>query len=134
MLGFMNTGTTEIAKPVVCIIDSDAAVRDSLRSLFAELDVCVRLYPRAEDFLREPPPAGPACLITELYLPGISGLELLGELRARALQIPTIVLTSASDVATAVRAMRAGAVDFIDKPIVHPLLLNRVRQLLSTRT
>jgi FixJ family two-component response regulator len=130
----MDTGTTETAKPVVCIVDSDAAVRDSLRSLFGELDVRVRLYPRAEDFLREPPPPGPACLITELYLPGISGLELLGELRARALQIPAIVLTSAGDVPTAVRVMRAGAVDFIDKPCFHQLLLNRVRQVLSTQT
>jgi FixJ family two-component response regulator len=102
--------------------------------MFGELDVRVRLYPRAEDFLREPPPPGPACLITELYLPGISGLELLGELRARALQIPAIVLTSAGDVPTAVRVMRAGAVDFIDKPCFHQLLLNRVRQVLSTQT
>jgi FixJ family two-component response regulator len=127
----MDKGTPDIDKPVICIVDGDAAVRDSLRALLAELDVCVRLYAQAEDFLHESPAPQPSCVITELYLPGISGLDLLQELNARPRQIPTIILASDSDVPTAVRAMRAGAVDFIDKPFVHRLLLNRIRQLLS---
>lgn len=131
MLRAMDTGIADTDKPVVCIIDGDAAVRDSLRALLGELDVCVRLYAQAEDFLRGPSSLRPVCLITELYLPGISGLDLLQEMRARSLQIPTIILASDSDVPTAVRVMRAGAIDFIDKPFVHRLLLKRVRQLLG---
>ena len=120
-------------KPTVCIIDKDAAVCDSLYNLLATLDISVEAYACAEDFLRAPLAPTRCCVITELYLPGMNGIELLDELRARGMTIPTIVLASNSDVPTAVRAMRAGAVDFIDKPFVDRVLLNRVRQILAHR-
>ena len=120
-------------KPTVCIIDKDAAVCDSLSHLLATLDVAVEIYACAEDFLRESLASTRCCVITELYLPGINGIELLEELRARGIAIPTIVLASNSDVPTAVRAMRAGAIDFIDKPFVDRVLLNRIRHILAHR-
>lgn len=127
-----SMGSEQILKDqaIVYIIDKDAAIRDSLYVLLSALDICIKTYARAEDFLCEPLRAAPACLITELHLPGMSGLELLRVLRERGIRIPTIVLASVSDVPTAVSAMRAGALDFIDKPFIDRLLLNRVRQAL----
>jgi len=120
--------------PTVCIIDKDAAVCDSLDSLLTTVGIAVDSYTCAEDFLRAPLAPTCCCVITELYLPGMNGIELLEELRARGITIPTIVLASNSDVPTAVRAMRAGAIDFIDKPFVDRVLLNRIRQILAGRS
>ena len=117
--------------PTIYIVDNDAAVRDSLRSLLTGLTESIKTYARAEDFLNEPLSSGAGCLITELHLSEMSGLGLLLELRARSITIPTIVLARHSDVAVAVRAMRAGAIDFIEKPVIDRLLLNRVRQILE---
>ena len=127
----MNADKPLTQEPVIYIVDNDTAVRDSLRSLLAELADSIKVYERAEDFLSAPLETDRSCLITELYLPGMSGLELLFELRSKNIAIPTIVLARDSDVAIAVRTMRAGAIDFIDKPVVDRLLLNRVRQVLS---
>ena len=118
--------------PTVCIIDKDAAVCDSLYSLLATLDVAVETYSCAEEFLGEALTPTRCCVITELYLPGMNGIELLEELRARGITIPIIMLASNSDVPTAVRAMRAGAIDFIDKPFADRVLLNRIRQILAS--
>ena len=117
-------------KPTVYIIDKDTAVLDSLCALLGVLDVDIKTYSRAESFLDEAALSDPACLITELYLPGMTGIDLLDSLHARGDRIPTIVLASASDVPTAVRTMRAGAIDFIDKPAIGGTLLQRVRQAL----
>ena len=118
-------------KPIVCVIDKDAAVCDSLSSLLGGLGVELRFFKRADEFLSAAFNTSIRCLITELHLPDMSGIELLEELRKRGINIPTIVLASVSDVPTAVRTMRAGAVDFIDKPIVDQHLLKQVRQILS---
>ena len=120
-------------KPIVYIIDKDIAVRDSLRSLLGGLNAELRFFGRADEFLSEVFNTAVHCLITELHLPDMSGIELLEELRNRGVDMPTIVLASASDVPTAVRTMRAGAVDFIDKPIIDQHLLKRVRQVLSQK-
>lgn len=129
----MNAEPTAPAKTraAIYIVDNDMAVRDSLCSLLAGLADPIKTYEKAEDFLNESLLSERHCLITELHLPGMSGLELILELRAKAIQIPTIVLASNSDVSIAVRTMRAGAIDFIDKPVVDRLLLKRVRQVLA---
>jgi FixJ family two-component response regulator len=114
------------------IVDGDAAVRDSLCILLATLDTRVQTYASAEEFLRELPSQALKCLITEVHLPGMSGLELLDKLHALGVYIPTIVLATHSDVPLAVRAMRIGAVDFLDKPFIERALLARVRQLLGS--
>ena len=118
-------------RATIFIVDNDAAVRDALTALFVGLDVCVKTYPSAEAYLSESPAQANGCLIIDLHLPGMNGLELMNRLRAMAIAIPTIVLASDSDVPLAVRAMRAGAIDFIDKPFVAHTLLSRVRQALK---
>ena len=119
-----------VDRATIFIVDNDAAVRDALTTLFADLDVFVRTYPDAEAFLRELRQQVHGCLIVELDLPGMNGLELMNKLRAMAIEIPTIILASDSNVPLAVRAMRAGAIDFIDKPFIEHTLLARVRQTL----
>lgn len=120
-----------IASPTIYVVDADMAVREGLQALFAGLPNPVRLYASAEAFLAELPAAPHGCLVVELNLPGMDGLELLEQLHQRGIQLPTIMLATSSDVPTAVRAMRGGALDFIDKPFVDRVLLSRVRQTLA---
>lgn len=126
---------------IIHIVDGDVSVRDGMRTLLQGMTDSIHTYPDAETFLAGlpgsgPPDAGPpldapACLIVEINLPGMSGLELLERLHEREIHMPVIMLASFSDVPTAVRAMRAGAMDFIDKPFVDRILRARVRQALS---
>lgn len=131
---------------IIHIVDGDVSVRDGMRTLLQGMTDSIHTYPDAETFLAGlpipaspnvgPPDAGPpldapACLIVEINLPGMSGLELLERLHEWEIHMPVIMLASFSDVPTAVRAMRAGAMDFIDKPFVDRILRARVRQALS---
>ena len=115
----------------VYVVDADTAVQEGLKALFAALPNPVRVYASAEAFLADLPAVPSGCLIVELNLPGIDGLELLEQLRQRGIQLPVIMLATSSDVPTAVRAMRGGALDFIDKPFVDRVLLSRVRQVMA---
>lgn len=119
-------------KPVIAIVDNDAAMRDSLRALLRSLDVDVETFDSAESFLGGAGARGPRCLITELALPGMSGLDLLRRLRESGDEMPVILLAGDSDVPTAVAAMREGAADFIEKPHVDAAVLRRVTQLLRS--
>lgn len=120
-----------VAGPVIYLVDADTAVQEGLRTLFAALPNPVKTYSSAEAFLEQLPPTPSGCLIVELNLPGMDGMELLEQLHQRHAQLPVIMLATSSDVPTAVRAMRGGAVDFIDKPFVDRVLLSRVRQVLG---
>jgi FixJ family two-component response regulator len=120
------------ASLAVYVVDADAAVREGLGALLAETGVTVRAYASAEEFLSEPPATGSGCLVVEVHLPGMDGLELLERLHTLGIRLPAIMLASCSDVPTAVRAMRMGAMDFIDKPFIDRVLLSRVRQALAT--
>ena len=128
----MSAAVKTEKKPTVCVVDGDVLVGKRLQGLLAGLGVTVKVYPSAEAFLNDPPgPPSVCCLITEIDLPGMSGLELMSVLHQRDQVLPTIVLAGASDVPTAVRAMQLGALDFIDKPFVDRLLLTRVRQVME---
>ena len=116
---------------IVYVVDSDPAVREGLQSLLAGAATQVCVYPSAEAFLADLPTTPRGCLITEVNLPGMNGLELLERLHELNVRLPVIMLASFSDVPTAVRAMRGGALDFIDKPFVDRILRNRVRQALT---
>lgn len=131
MLRRMNERRQQADSPTVYVVDADAAVREGLSALLAETRATVRTYASAEAFLAEASISARSCLIVEVHLPGMDGLELLERLRARGMRLPVIVLASCSDVPTAVRAMRSGALDFIDKPFIDRVLLNRVRQALA---
>ncbi|MFW2371512.1 MAG: response regulator transcription factor [Gammaproteobacteria bacterium] len=115
----------------VVIIEPDEITRDSLVFLLESDDVNVDTFPSAEDFLTKFTNQNYACLITEMSLPGTDGLGLINKLTQLNKQLPTIILTQSNDVSMAVRAMRAGAVDFIEKPFVEPMLLERVMQILA---
>ncbi len=120
-------------QPKVYVVDGDDAVRDSMRALIASLDVEARVYPSAEALLAEDGFAPPACVVTEIHLPGMSGIDLQERLREGGVDVPVIVLASRGDVPTAVRALRSGAVDFIEKPFVDQVLVRSIRQALEAQ-
>ncbi len=111
--------------PVIHIVDDDAAVRQSLAFLLSSAGLAVRLYDSATAFLAGLPEMKGGCLITDMRMPGMTGLELLHELRAKACGLPAIVVTGHGDVPLAVEAMKAGAVDFIEKPFDQEAILAR---------
>jgi two-component system response regulator FixJ len=113
----------------VCIIDDDEAVRDSLQALFEAEGLEVAAFASAKDFLAGGP-VGAGCLVTDLRMPDMNGLELLAALAERAEAPPVIMITGHGDVPLAVRAMKLGAVDFIEKPFDAQLLAARVREAL----
>jgi two-component system, chemotaxis family, CheB/CheR fusion protein len=119
------------APPVVGVIDSDPVARAGLKSLLLPVGVDVMGFESAEAYLLSGSARQPACLIVDLLLPGMSGLELLRRLRSNGNDVPVILLADESDVPTAVAAMREGATDFIEKPYVNIAILKQVQKLLG---
>ena len=117
--------------PIVHIVDDDAAVRQSLAFLLGSAGLAVRLYDSATAFLAGLPELKGGCLITDMRMPGMTGLELLHELRAKSCGLPAIVVTGHGDVPLAVEAMKAGAVDFIEKPFDQEAILSAVQAALE---
>jgi two-component system, LuxR family, response regulator FixJ len=119
------------ANRVVHIIDDDEAVRQSLAFLLSSAGLAVRLYDSAAAFLNGLEGAQTGCLITDVRMPGMTGLELLHALKAKACGLPAIVITGHGDVPLAVEAMKAGAIDFIEKPFDQEALLSAVEAALA---
>lgn len=119
------------AAPTVYVVDDSDVVRDALSLLLQSVALNVRTFPNAERFLDAYDPDLPGCLILEVRLRRISGLALLEQLSAREFAIPVIILTAYAEVPTAVRAMHAGAVDFIEKPFRDQDLLDTVQRALD---
>jgi FixJ family two-component response regulator len=117
--------------PPVFVVDDDEHVRDSLRWLLESGGLTVETYPSAREFLTACDPPRPGCLVLDARMPEMSGLELLEELTARGLRLPAILITGHGDVPMTVRAMKAGAVDVIEKPLDDQRLLERIRQCLA---
>ena len=117
-------------RPIVAVIEADAADRRTLCALLSALAVDVRDYDSAESFLAAPD-HDPGCLITDVALPGMSGLQLLRLLRSGGVHQPIILLGEEADVGAAVSAMREGAVDFFEKPHVNISITRRVAYLLD---
>lgn len=115
--------------PAVYVVDDDKAVRDSLCWLIESVGMRVETFASAREFL-DRCDAGDVrgCLVADVRLPGVSGLDLQESLRQRGLYLPTIVITGHGDVPIAVRAMKAGALDFIEKPFSDQVLLDRIRE------
>ncbi|MDB5397265.1 MAG: chemotaxis protein CheB [Rhodospirillales bacterium] len=109
--------------PVIFVVDDDTHVRNSIRALLEDDGRLVEDYATCEAFLEAYHPGGAACLLIDAYLPGMTGLELLKRLDESGHQLPAIMITGDSDVRMAVQAMKAGASDFIEKPITAPELL-----------
>lgn len=113
--------------PVVVIIDDDAPVCLSLRLLLESAGLRVRTYSSAESFLRDVHPERPGCLLVDVRMPGMSGIELLGELASRRVQLPAVVMTGHGEIEMAVEAMKVGAFDFIQKPFTETVLMDHVK-------
>jgi two-component system response regulator FixJ len=127
------TSVTQDAAPMIGIIDSDPTARAGLESLLQPVGVHVSAFDSAESYLLSTKGKQVACLIVDLLLPGMSGLELLRRLRSAGNDVPVILLADESDVPTAVAAMREGATDFIEKPYVNVAVLKQVQKLLRGR-
>lgn len=121
------------APATVAIVDDDPGVRDSLTVLLNASGYETREYGSAEAFLREPLDGARACAIIDLRLPGMDGLQLQAEMGRRGLTVPVILVTAHGDVASARHALRAGAVDFLEKPIDNDALLAAVRGAIEGR-
>jgi two-component system response regulator FixJ len=113
---------------VVHIVDDEEAVRQSLAFMLTVAGFAVRVHNSATDFLDLAPSLTNACLITDLRMPDMSGVELLRRLGAEKIAIPAIVITGHGDVPMAVEAMKAGALDFIEKPFAEDVLIEAIRQ------
>lgn len=121
---------TSVEQPVVLVIDDDHVVRRSLMRLLRSVGLDAATFASATDFLREPLPDRPACVVVELCLPGLSGLELQQSLIRAGSAVPIIFVSGHADVASSVRAMKAGAIDFLQKPLSNQALLDVVHAAL----
>src|SRR4030095_13361931 len=120
-------------RPLVCVVDDDSLVRESVEGLLRAEGFHVDTFESAESFLGRPRRQLPACLIVDLELPGMSGLDLHQELARTGMDAPTMLLTAHGDIPTSVRAMKAGAHDFLTKPYDADALLAAVRRAVSGR-
>lgn len=118
-------------QPTVFVIDNDAAQRDSLRWLLASTPLGFEEFETAERFLEVYTPDRPGCLVLDLRLPGMSGIQLQEVLQARRVRLPLIVTTGYADVGTAVAMLKRGALDFFEKPYAGEQLLDRVHQAVT---
>jgi two-component system, LuxR family, response regulator FixJ len=116
---------------VVHLIDDDDGVRQSLAFLLATAGLAVRVYESGVAFLAALGTLQPGCIVSDVRMPGIDGLELQRRLKALGVHLPVIIMTGHADVPLAVEAMKAGAVDFIEKPFDDELLLSAIRLALD---
>ena len=116
------------AEAHIYIVDDDSAVRESLRWLLESAGHAVEAFDSARDFLRNYSDDSPGCLLLDVRMPGMSGLELQETLKDRGVDTPIIIITGHGDVPMAVQAMKAGAVEFIEKPFNDQVLLDRIQQ------
>jgi FixJ family two-component response regulator len=124
-------GATTKLSPAVFVVDPDSAVRKSLERLLRFSGWCPETFASAEEFLEYPVELASGCLILDVFLPGLSGLELQKRAAAKCPHISTIFLSTKDDIPTAVEAMRAGAVEFMMKPFRNCELLTAVREALE---
>jgi len=124
----MDSITQTLIKPArkIHIVDDDDAVRDSLRALLESLGFEVLDYPSAKDFLARRGANTQACLLLDLHMPAMTGLELLEHMQATQTQLPTIVITGRGDALSKARALLGGAIAFIDKPVADDALLGAI--------
>jgi FixJ family two-component response regulator len=118
-------------EPTVFIVDDDDAVRHFLSGLIESVELRVEAFASARDFLEAYEPGRPGCLVLDVRMPGMSGLELQRELVEQAIDLPVIILTGHGNVQLAVHAMQAGAIDFVEKPFDNELLLDRIQRAVA---
>jgi FixJ family two-component response regulator len=118
-------------EPIVFIVDDDLSVRRSTERLFRSAGLKVQTFDSARTFLEHPRHEGPACLVLDVRMPGLNGMDLQRELLQAGIQIPIIFVTAHGDIPMSVRAMKTGALEFLTKPFHSPYLLEAVRSAIE---
>jgi FixJ family two-component response regulator len=119
------------ASCMVFVVDDDQSVREGLSSLIRSIGLDVETYASGHEYLRRPPPQSPACLVLDVRMPGLSGLDLQRELADQGREIPIIFITAHGDIPMTVKAMKAGAAEFLSKPFRDQDLLDAICQALA---
>jgi FixJ family two-component response regulator len=119
------------ADPIVFVVDDDAAVREAVKKLIASVGLRVETFGSTQEFLGRKRPEAPACLVLDVRLPDVSGLEFQHDLAVANIQIPIIFITGHADVPMTVRAMKAGAVEFLTKPFRGQELLDAIQEAIA---
>lgn len=125
---------TKQAVKTVYIVDDDSALRDSLSLLFRARSFDVVTYENAAVFLQALPNVRGGCALIDVNMPGMSGIELLGAIRSAGISIPCIIMTGFGEISLAVKAMKAGATDFMEKPFEDDILFETVSHVLAAQT
>ena len=120
------TAKTPEPQPIVFVVDDDASMRDALSNLFRSVGLRAELFGSAPELLRSKLPDVPSCLVLDIRLPGLSGLDFQAELAKAAIHIPIIFMSGHGDIPMTVRAMKAGAIDFLTKPFREQDMLDAV--------
>jgi FixJ family two-component response regulator len=118
-------------EPTVFVVEDDETNRQLMKDLFESVDLKVELFPSGDAFLAAMPVRGPGCILLDVRMPGISGLDLQARLSQLKLDLPIIIVTAHGDTQMAVRAMKEGAFDFVEKPINNQVLLDTVNKALT---
>jgi two-component system response regulator FixJ len=126
-----NSGVND---PIVYVIDDDESARHSLEFLLDVADIRVRSFASADAFLQSSPPLAASCVVTDVRMSGTSGVELAEKLKQRDAAVPVIVITGHADVPLAIQAMKAGAVDFIEKPFDDEAILSAICKALADKS
>jgi FixJ family two-component response regulator len=124
-----NAGQTP--DPIILVIDDDASVREALSSLFQSVGMEVKLFSSASEFLQSKLPDAPSCIVLDIRLPGVSGLDFQAQLTKMNINLPIVVMTGHGDIPMTVRAMKAGAIDFLTKPFRDQDMLDAVARALE---
>ncbi len=119
------------ADPIVFVVDDDPLIRDGLRSLIKSVGLHVETFGSSREFMQRKPPDAPGCLVLDVRLPGLSGLDLQRELNESNIRIPIIFMTGHGDIPMSVRAMKNGALEFLTKPIRGQDLLDAIQQAIA---
>jgi FixJ family two-component response regulator len=119
------------ADPIVFVVDDDPLIRDGLRSLIKSVGLHVETFGSSREFMQRKPSDAPTCLVLDVRLPGLSGLDLQRELNESNIQIPIIFMTGHGDIPMSVRAMKNGAQEFLTKPVRGQDLLGAVQQAIA---
>jgi FixJ family two-component response regulator len=119
------------AAPVVLVIDDDASLRDALNDLFNSVGLRTQIFGSTAEFLKSSRPDAPSCLVLDIRLPGQSGLDFQAQLIQANINIPVIIMTGHGDIPMSVRAMKAGAIDFLTKPFRDQDMLDAVTQAIE---
>jgi FixJ family two-component response regulator len=117
--------------PVVFVVDDDASVREGVTNLLRSVGLAVQTFASAPEFVAAKRPDAPGCLVLDVRLPGVSGLDLQRQLADGGIKIPIIMITGHGDIPMSVRAMKAGAIDFLTKPFRDQDLLDAVQQAIE---